>query len=74
MKPTVLIAALVSEFMRGRLAERYAVHGPFEGSEVPAGEARNARVLVTLGGRKTDARADGRAAAARLDRLLRHWF
>jgi len=41
--------------MRGRLAERYVVHGPFEGSEVPVGEARNARVLVTLGGRKTDA-------------------
>jgi lactate dehydrogenase-like 2-hydroxyacid dehydrogenase len=55
MNPTILIAAHVSEFMRGRLAERYVVHGPFGDAGPPPGEARTTRVLVTLGGLKTDA-------------------
>jgi lactate dehydrogenase-like 2-hydroxyacid dehydrogenase len=56
MKPTILIATHVSEFLLSRLAARYVVHGPIEHPEAGLPEAtRNVRVLVTLGGLRTDA-------------------
>jgi hydroxypyruvate reductase len=56
MKPTILIATHVSDFLLDRLAEHYVVRGPFKhpGSSLPE-DARIARVLVTLGGQNTDA-------------------
>ena len=55
MKPTVLIATHVSDFLLGRLAEHYVVRGPFEhpGGNLPD-DARSTRVLITLGGMNTD--------------------
>jgi hydroxypyruvate reductase len=57
MKPIVLVAAHSPERLLGRRAERYTLRGPLESSEPSAvrSDARDARVLITLGGLRTDA-------------------
>jgi hydroxypyruvate reductase len=57
MKSTIVIAAHISDFLLSRLQEHYVVRGPVEnrGPHFLSHETRDARVLVTLGGLKTDA-------------------
>ena len=56
MKPTILVAAQLSERLLLRLSERYTVCGPIDNPEphtLPAA-ARDARALITIGGCRTD--------------------
>jgi hydroxypyruvate reductase len=57
MKPTVLIAANFPPRLLGRLADHYTLIGPMQRPEPTAlpPEARDVRVLITLGGLRTDA-------------------
>jgi lactate dehydrogenase-like 2-hydroxyacid dehydrogenase len=57
MKPAILIGAHFPERLLGRLADRYTLLGPLQrpGPDAVPPEAREARVLITLGGSRTDA-------------------
>ncbi len=57
MSPSILLAMPLAARLRERLDALYQVHGPFS-PVTPAGvpeAARGARVLITLGGHRTDA-------------------